>query len=186
MQKETNEKIQAWKKQFGSVYRITNAKSQSCIIKDPFSDLSIIKKAFFCLQQNGIYDFIESILNDCFLDGDRAIIADDSILGLEEQMNKIVFIPNHTVEELSNGNCIIKCEGIDIEVRKAERKDLQEAQRRNVDNMPFDTAIYLLDKITVSEVEKIDELRKNNRAYIGVLTALNKVRQKTEATVEKL
>jgi hypothetical protein len=180
--KATQEQIQEWKEKHGTIYQI-DAGDKTCYIFDPVSKLTVMKLLLSALSK-GTFDFVDALINNCFIDGDSCFKTDDKIkLGLWEQVKDIIEIPSHHVE-YADGKATIIVEGKSITVRLASRQEIKYAEDRNKSNKPLDTQIFLLDKI--ADQEDLKEWRADNRLYLGLLNAIDEVKDKTHASVKKL
>jgi hypothetical protein len=152
-------------------------------LKDPLSDLKIMKLAFTALQKSVLL-FVSVILNNCWLEGDEELRDDEKYAnGLEDQIQEITDIPDCEVERDEN-KFRMTVDGMTCEVRMAKREDILQAEQRNRANEPFETAIALLKIIGLNGVEDIR--KSSTRTYIGLLAGVDKVKNKAYVRVEKL
>lgn len=181
--KATQKQIAEWKAKHGTVYQLEAENGKVCYIFDPISKLVIVK-ALMAAMLKGSFEFVDSLINNCWIDGDESIKADDRIkAGLYEQVKDIIDIPDHLVE-FNGGKAKITIEGQSITVRMASRQEIKYAEDRNKGNKPLDTQIYLLEKI--ADHKELDEWKKNTRLYVGLLTAVDEVKDRTHVSVKKL
>lgn len=181
--KATQKQIEEWKAKYGTVYQLQSEDGKTCYIFDPISKL-IIVKAITAAALKGTFEFVEALLNNCWIDGDESIKTDDRIkAGLHDQVKDIIDIPGYQVN-FSGGKATISIEGQTITVRMASRQEIKYAEDRNKGNKPFDTQIYLLEKI--ADPKELDEWKKNTRLYVGLLTAVDEVKDRTHVSVKKL
>jgi hypothetical protein len=177
------EQIKAWKHQYGVVYKIETEDGRICYIFDPLSDLKIMKAATTALRKSA-YDYVVSVLENCWLDGDITIKMDEAAcLGLEDQIQEFTEIPDATVERIGD-KYVIKIEDYSLEVRKAKRSDIQWSEQRNASKEVFESSIYLLKRIAITPYEEYSKFP--TRILIGMYAATEKVKDKTAARVEKL
>jgi hypothetical protein len=178
----TQEQIAELKAKHGRIYKLVAENGMTCILKDPLSDFKIVKAAFSALNKNSIL-FVQTILSNCFLTGDEAIKTDESIqIGLVDQINELIDIPEAEIERIAQG-FTVTVEGFTVNLRAAKRDDISSSEQRNSGREPFMTNKYILDKIALCDLKPIES---NCRAYIGLLTAIDKVKEKTIVSVEKL
>lgn len=181
--KATQKQIQEWKAKYGTIYQLESENGKVCYIFDPISKL-IIVKALMAAMLKGSFEFVDSLLNNCWIDGDETIKSDDRIKGgLWEQVKDIIDIPEHQVD-FAEGKAKITVEGQSITVRMASRQEIKYAEDRNKGSKPLDTQIYLLEKI--ADGKELDEWKKNTRLYVGLLTAVDEVKERTHVSVKKL
>lgn len=181
--KATQKQIQEWKAKYGTIYQLEAENGKVCYIFDPISKLVIVK-AITAAALKGSFEFVEALLNNCWIDGDVTIKSDDRIkAGLYEQTKDIIDIPDYQVS-FSGSKATVTIEGQTITVRLASRQEIKYAEDRNKGNKPYDTAIYLLEKI--ADPKDLDEWKKNNRMYVGLLVAVDEVKERTHVSVKKL
>ena len=180
----TKAQIEAWKKEHNCkvVYKITSEDGKVAYIKDPVSDLKIMKMATTALQKSDSL-YVQVVLNQCWLDGDDEIKEQEEYgAGLVNQLNNITEIPNAIITR-EGSKYIMEVEGVKIEVRAAKRADVLLAEQKNRANEPFETNIHLLDIIKITDIK---DIKKDSRVYIGFLAALDDVKNKVAVAVEKL
>lgn len=183
-EKSLKEKIADWKKQYGVVLKLTAEDGKVAYLRDPVNDLEVMKLAFSAASKSSIA-FVQCIISNCFLGGDHEILHEEKYgNGLENQVHEIVVIPDSRVDRIGN-KWRITCEGYSIEVRTALRNDITMAEQKNAAREPYETNIQLLKIIALNESE-LKVLMQNTRAMIGVLAALDKVKDKAKMLVEKL
>lgn len=181
--KATDKQIKEWKEKHGTIYQLESEDGKVCYIFDPMSKLVIVKALMAALMK-GSFEFVDSLLNNCFIGGDEGIKSDDkSKAGLWDQVKDIIDIPEHQVD-FGDGVATITIEGKSINVRLATRQEIKYAEDRNKGNRPLDTQIYLLEKI--ADPKELDEWRKNNRLYVGLLTAVDEVKLRKHVSIKKL
>lgn len=181
--KATQKQIAEWKAKHGTIYQLQTEDGKVCYIFDPISKL-IIVKALMAALLKGSFEFVDALLNNCWIDGDESIKSDDRIKsGLWEQVKDIIDIPEHQVE-FADGKAKITIEGRTIAVRMASRQEIKYAEDRNKGSKPLDTQIYLLEKI--ADQKDLEEWKKDTRLYVGLLTAVDEVKDRTHVTVKKL
>lgn len=69
------EKIEAWKKQHGDIFKIT-VENYSCILKKPSRKALSYGSS---VAQTDPLKFNEVILKDCWLEGDQILLTDDTL-----------------------------------------------------------------------------------------------------------
>jgi hypothetical protein len=178
------EQIAEWKEKYGIVFRLTADDGKQCYIKDPFSSIHITKLAFAALYEDSDIAFVQSILNNCWLFGDEELRVNESYsIFLTERMKDITDMPKCDVRK-EGSKFIMTVDGMSCEVRMAMRADIIKAEQKNRAREPFETNINLLDII---KLKGVDEIKKNSiRSYLGLLTGVDKVKNKTYVAVEKL
>jgi hypothetical protein len=175
--------IAEWKAKYGNVYQIETENGLTGYLFDPMSKLVIVKALMAALMK-GTFEFVETLVNNCWIDGDAEIKNNDKIkAGLWEQVKDIIDIPDHEVE-FKDGHAVITVEGKSITVRMATRQEIKYAEDRNKGDKPLDTQIYLLEKL--ANKDELNEWRINNRLYVGLLTAVDKVKERIHVSVKKL
>ena len=208
MKNYTQKQIDAWKRQYGRLYKVT-ADGKAAILFDPFTDINICKMAFEAMSQS-FHEYVKTIVNNCFLAGDEYIKTDKALLGIADQIQEITEMPEPTVRpsgadtdgwdgmdtvETQNlaspsGNknpdqYTISCEGYSITVRQATRQDIITAESKNPRGIPFETNTALLGLI--GNYDEVSDILKNNqRAFLGILTGVEEVKAKATVSVEKL
>lgn len=186
MKKEvTQELIDKWKKEHGSVFALETDDGKVGYIKDPLSDFRTVRQAFGALEKQGAIGMAVTYMNNCWLGGDEELRTDESYgNGLADQLDEIAMLPDfETIRHETHYE--LKSEGHVLKVRGAKRADIIAAENRNSTQEPFMTAVYLLQSISLDK-EALDQAKKNTRAYIGILRATNKVKDKTYVAVKKL
>jgi hypothetical protein len=179
--KATEDQIQQWKEKHGTIYEL-QADGVVCYVYDPASNL-IKWKAAVAARRKSLGHLVDCILNNCWLGGDEQFKSDESLkLGIEEQIDEMIDIPEYEIEQLKNGNTLIKVGAVECEVRKATRMDIRYAEDRNKDNRPLDTQIYLLERIAVSALEGI---RGNTKVYLSILLAVHEIRDVKHIELKK-
>lgn len=179
--KATEEQIQQWKAKHGTIFEL-QADGAAAYVFDPASNL-IKWKAAVAARRKSLGHLVDCILNNCWLGGDERFKNDESLkLGIEDQIDELIDIPEYETEELSNGNTVIKVGGVECEVRKAARMDIRYAEDRNKDNKPLDTQIFLLERIAVSN---LDEIRANTKVYLSMLLAVQEIRDAKHIALKK-
>lgn len=183
MKAPTQKQIEEWKKQYGAVFLIQTENGLSAYLYDPMSKLVVVKALMSALRK-GTFEFVDTFVSNCWLDGDAEIKTDDKIkAGLWDQVKDLIDIPEHNVE-FKDGKAEITVENKTITVRLATRQEIKYAEDRNKAGKPLDDEIYLLEKI--ADKKDLDEWRHNTRLYIGLLTAMDKVKQRVHVSVKKL
>lgn len=182
--KPTAQQIQDWKAKYGIVYKVTTEDGREAYIKDPLSDLTIMKAAIIA-GRGSRFDYVKCVLENCWLAGDESIKTDEAaISGMDKKIDLFTDLPKYKVAKIGE-DFEITVGKKSIVVRKAMRADVQKAEQRNLDDQPFETAIHLLGKILVSG--DLETIRlEDPKAYIGFLTAVDEVKNTAQVEVEKL
>jgi hypothetical protein len=178
--KATEEQIKEWKEKYGAVYEL-EAEGKVCYISDPLHKLSIMKAIMQALTKGSI-TYVEAILNHCWIAGDESIKTDDRVkIGLIDQVHELIDLPEADIEYNETG-AEITVEGKTCKVRMATRGDIKYAEDRNKAGKPLDTQIYLLDRIAIDDLK---EWRENIRLYMGLLLAVEKVKERKYVSLKK-
>lgn len=179
----TPEQIKEWKGKYGSFYKLTAESGEVCFIKDPCSSLIVMAAATEAMQQSTIA-FVQTILANCFLDGDEAMKTDPGIqLGLLDQVNQITDLPE--MEIVQKGlKYVVSGFGFEVSVRGVDRDTITQCEQRNATKKPFKTAIYILEKVVI-DMKELDAIRANEKAYLGLIMAVDKLKEKKLVIVEK-
>ncbi len=160
------------------------ADGKSVFVFDPTTDFNRMK-AIVAARQKGVRQMVDSLLANCWLGGDEDLKKDDAFkVGIEQQTDNLIDIPEAIVEELENGNCEIVIDGFKLLVRKATRMDLAYADDRNAEDKPLLSNIYLLERVAL-EADQLSELRKNVPAYMAALLKVREVKNKKYVEVKK-
>lgn len=179
----TPEQIQAWKEKYGTVYMLESETGLEGYIKDPTTDMTIMKLAVSSLSKSR-EEYVNAILVNCFLGGDVEIKDEQYANGLADQIDEITDIP--TCKTVREGNkFVMQCEGLTLTVRGANRSDINMAEKKNGAKEPFVTSENLL-KIIALDKDELATAQKNTRAWLGFLTATNEVKNKVIMNVTKL
>lgn len=184
MQKVTQKQIDDWKAKYGTIYKITSEDGKVGYIFDPLSDLRIMKLAFIAMTKS-VINYVQTVLTNCWLAGDEEIKTDESIgNGLVDIIDEFTELPHCEVTRDGN-KFVMTVEGLSCNVRMAKRADIIKAEQKNAAREPFETAVHLLNAIAL-DLNELEAIRKNTRAYIGLLSGIEKVKDKAYAGVEKL
>jgi hypothetical protein len=182
MSKPTKEQVAEWRKKYSSAHSLSS-EGKECIIFSPFDDIRVMKMAFASLMGEDKIAFVDAIINNCFLWGDESVKTDDQFkAGVYEDLNDIVNIPEFDLNK-EGDNYLITVEGKSCKVKGATRQDLKWAEKRNKQQKPFETNIYLVERLAL---EGVDEFRKEGRLFFALLMAINQCKQKKEVEVKKL
>jgi hypothetical protein len=184
MSKTTKAQIEEWVKKYGKGNVIElESDDKTCFIFNPITNLNIMKMAITARRTNA-GGMVDTILNNCFIGGDDSCKTDDAFrLGIEEQIDKLIDIPEAKVER-EGLKATISIESHSIEVRVASRADIRYAEDRNKDNTALNTQIYLLER-TITDKTKLDELKKDNRLYLSVLLSVGELKDKKYVSLKK-
>jgi hypothetical protein len=182
MSKPTKEQITDWRKKYSSAHSLSS-EGKECIIFSPFDDIRVMKMAFSDLMGEDKIAFVDAIINNCFLWGDESVKTDDQFkAGVYDDLNDIVNIPEFDLKK-EGDNYLITVEGKVCKVKGATRHDLKWAEKRNKQQKPFETNIYLVERLAL---EGVDEFKKEGRLFFALLMAINQCKQKKEVEVKKL
>lgn len=181
--KATQEQIQEWKKKHHSVFAL-ESDEKTCYIFSPIENLSILK-AFMNGLAKGSFECVDVLITNCWLGGDEEMKTDDRIkMSLVDQVRDFVEFPDHEVEFDDNSKtATITVEGKPCKVRLATRQDIRYAEDRNKAGKPLDTQMYLLERIAIDDLA---DWRKDVPAYVSLLTAMDKVKDRTVVSLKKL
>lgn len=179
----TPEQISQWKEQFGKVYKIESL-GKVGYLKDPLSSLAIMKQAYTAIK-GGDIAYTVSILNNCWLAGDEELKTEEKYgNGLVDQIDDIADLVKFKVER--KDNCYVAfVEDHTLRMKVASRHDIMDAEQRNAAGEPFETNINLLNSVCLDK-EKLREIKKNDRIYIGFIRAVGKVKDKAYVSVKEL
>jgi len=181
--KATQKQIDEWKQKYGNIFLVQTETGLTAYLSDPMSKLVIIKALMAALEK-GTFEFVETYLANCWIDGDEEIKKDDKIkAGLWDQVKDIIDIPDHSVE-FSNDKAVITVEGKSITLKIATRQEIKYADDRNKAGKPLDSQIYLLEKI--ANAEELASWKHDTRLYVGLLTAIDKVKARVHVSIKKL
>lgn len=178
--KVTKAQIEEWKQAHGSIYEL-EANGKTAYVKDPTSDLRVMK-SFVSAREDDPIKGVDVILNNCWLGGDEEIKSEDHKMGLLDQLGQLIDIPDFDIT-LEKDHYLVNVEGTICKLKPAERGDLVYAEARNKSNKPFETNIFLLERIAV---EGLDEIKKDNRKYLALILAAKEARKLKYVTVKKL
>lgn len=182
MTKPSKEQIAGWKSKYSSAHSLTS-EGKECIIFSPFDDIKIVKQAFAALMGNDKIAFVDAIINNCFLWGDEAFKTDDLIKAdLYDQVNELVDVPEYSLRK-EGGNYIVTVRGKSCVIKAATREDLKWAEKRNKQQKPFDTSIFLVDRLAG---EGLEEFKKDGKLYFALLMAVHDCKAKKEVEIKKL
>ena len=95
--KATAEQITAWKQQYGQVYEIV-IEGKRCYLHQPTRQ--VLSLAMAKAQTNPLA-FAETLVENCWLDGDAIIKTDDGyFLGLSAQLDALIQVKTATLKKL--------------------------------------------------------------------------------------
>lgn len=179
----SQEQIDSWKEQFGEVFKLSS-NGLTGYIKSPCTSLAILKQAYKALDSSHV-EFAVSILNNCWLGGDKELLQVQKFgNGFNDQVAKVAALTDFELEPTKEGY-LAKVGSETLKLRRAERNDLIESEQANVRNEAFETNIKLLDLICL-EPEKLQEIKMNDRVYLGFIRAAGHAKDKAAVRVEKL
>lgn len=182
MKQPTQIQIEEWKKKYSSAHQLTS-EGKECVIFSPFDDIRVLKQAFSALMGNDKIAFVDAILNNCFLWGDESVKTDDLIKAdLYDQINELVEIPEYTLTK-EGSDYIVTVSGKSCKIKAASREDMKWAEKRNKQQKPFDTSIFLVDRLAG---EGVEEFKKDGRLYFALLMAVQDCKAKKEVSLKKL
>jgi hypothetical protein len=177
MTKITKKQIEEWQRQVGkgNVVKLATEDGKEAYLKDPLTDLRIMKMAIEALSKS-VSAYVESIVNACWLGGDEEIKTDEQYLtGLEDQVNEFTEISDFYIENAEDGYATIKTMGYQVKLKRPDRNAVKFAEQKNPRDVPFETSIHLAENIVT---EGLDQIKQDTKAYISLLTAIREVRQK--------
>jgi hypothetical protein len=182
----SKEQIAAWKQEnkCEHVFMLSTEDDKIAWIKDPLSDLNVMKLAFTAMKKSTI-EFVKTILENCWIAGDESVKTDEKYCNfLADEVQEITDIPECIVRR-EDSKFIMTVGGNSCEVRMAMRADINKAEQRNAAKEPFETAINLLSYIALKP-EEVENIRKTStRSYIGLLVGVEKVKNKAFVQVSK-
>lgn len=178
--KVTQEQIAAWKEKYPICYELTNEdESLKGYIFDPSCNLAVIKMVADAALRGSQSTMVDAILNNCWLGGDEALRTDPRYKqGIDELVVDLIEMPSFTITRAAD-HALVTLPGYaePVKLRLATRKDIAWAERRNKDQVPFDTAIYLLGRIA-DDPAVIARIKGDPRAYMALLLATKEVKEK--------
>lgn len=180
MTKVTKAQIEEWKQTHGTVYELEE-NGKFAYLKDPTNDLRVMKSFVTSREEDPIRG-VDVILNNCWLGGDEEIKSEEHKMGLLDQLGQLIDVPDYDIA-FSKDHYVVTIEGSTCKLRPAERGDLVYADARNKTNKPFETNIFLLERIAI---EGLDEIKKNNRKYLALLLAVKEAKKQKYVSVKKL
>ena len=181
--KATEEQIVEWQRKYGKG-NITEleADGKFCYVVDPATDLNKWKIAV-AARRKSMGHLVDSVIANCWLGGDEAFKTEEALkLGIEDQIDNMIDIPEFEKRDLENGNILIVVGEVECEVKKATRGDIRYAEDKNRDNKPLNSQIYLLDRIAVTD---LSEIRKNTKVYLSILLAVNDIKDQKYVDLKK-
>ena len=154
------------------------------VFKDPFGSISTAKLLFTAIAKSE-QEFAEAYINNLFLVGDPEFKTDPSIAtGLAEEIKDLLDMPEHSFTKTKTGY-ELESEGEKVEIRTITREDLVNSARKDKTKEPFNQPTILLSMVAKGDAWR--QLMVNNtRAFIGILVALDEVKEKKTVTVKKL
>lgn len=179
----TPEQHQQWKEKYGTYYEL-EVNGKSCFIFDPSNSI-VIMKALVQAQAKSSADYVDSLVANCWLDGDTELKTDDQFkLGIVDQAEALLDIPEPSIE-YNDGEkqATIIVDGKAIKVSYASRQQVKVAEDRNRSGKPLDTQIHLLNAI--AKKEDVEEWVKTPRLYLSLLLAMDKVKDKKYVSLKK-
>jgi hypothetical protein len=183
--KATPQQIAEWQLKYGKGnIRELQADGNFCYVSDPSLNLNKMKM-IIAARRKDTGAMVEAILNNCWIGGDDSFKTDAKLkLGLEDQVEDLMELPDGETEDLENGNVIISVNQISIEVRKVTRMDIRYAEDRDRDNKPLAQLQFLLERVAVDE-QQLSVLRGHVREYLSVLFTLRSLKDKKHVEVKK-
>lgn len=182
----TPKQIKEWKEKYGNVYLLESDDKQ-CVIFDPMSNLKVMKQLFIARRKTK-GDMVDAAITNCWLAGDASLKDDDRFkLGVEDQVDSLLDIPDFEIESIEGveDSVTVKIEDKSIIVKKAGRGDVAWAEARNTENKPLVTQEFLLERIATDK-PALDELKKSNRIYMGLLLATSSLKDRAFVSIKKL
>lgn len=177
------EQKKAWQQKHGvGNCRELIADGKSVFVFDPTTDFKKIK-IVYAARQKSVGHLVDAVLNNCWLGGDETLKKDERFkMGIEEQVDNLIDIPESETENLDNGNVLIKCGDMELEVKRVTRQDKRYVDDRNVDNLM--KRVFLLDRINVDE-QKLEEVKKKPAVYFSMLLEVMELKDKTDVELKK-
>lgn len=183
--KASEDQIAEWQAKYGkgNICELTYG-DKTCYVFDPATDI-IKMKAIIAARRKSMGDMVDSLINNCFIGGDESFKTDDQLkMGIEDQVDELMDIPEYVLEDLENGNVLIHVGEDSIEVKKASRGDVKYSEDRDKDNKPLAQQTFLLERIVVRQ-QDLDELRKKTKSYLGALLSVKELKDKKYVSLKK-
>ena len=167
------------------IFKVTGDDGKTVYLKDPFSVFHIAKLLVTALQKS-MQEFAEAFLKNCTIAGDVEVAEDSAwATGVVDEVKDLLDMPEAEVEKRGSNGYLLKCNGLEIPMRGIDRQDLVTAARQDKTKEPFEESIKLLGLIT-SDKDYLQYQETNCRGFIGILSALDKLKEKVVLSVEKL
>jgi len=183
MSKTLEEKKKEWQEKYGvGNLRELKADGKSVFVFDPCIDFKKIK-IIYTARQKSVGHMVDAVLNNCWLDGDKDLRTDDEFkLGIEDQVDNMLDIPEAVKEEMDSGNYLLKVGEVELEVRQVTRQDIRFVDERNAETLM--KRVYLLDRIAVDE-SKLEAVKKDARVYFSMLLMVMELKAMKDVELKK-
>lgn len=180
----TPQLIEEWKEKYGSVMKLTTEDGRVAFVHDICKSVSAFR-LHMANYRFGLETFARGVLNNCMIHGDESIQADyECSVGLKDQIAELMEdLPEAKVTEQGD-KMVMTYNGLELEVKPAGREQIEVANQKD-DKKPLSAEIELL-KLIALDKSQLEEIKKNERAYIGFLLATEKTKKKKLVRLEKL
>lgn len=162
--KNINEKDRKqWAEKYGKVVDFTVG-DKTIVLRPP--NMVDLKRGFSIMREEGEIEYAEDMMKNLYLGGDRAIIEDDNyFIPGRTKIMKLLEYPDPEIESLENGSYKVTVGTEVCEIRKPNRNDLKQSDRKNKSNKPFVDKEHLFDLIVDKET-MTDGFKDKNKAEI--------------------
>ncbi|NME69007.1 hypothetical protein [Flammeovirga aprica] len=182
----TEEKIKEYKEQYGQIALIETVDRKSALIWLPTENFKVLQQVLSMMNVSD-YAMTETILNNCWIEGDETIKQDKYFAGLAYQLKELLDLFDPTFEKKGNVFEIqVNKVGYTCKVNPIHRSDEESAKRNNPQRKPFEEQMFLLEKNWADPVKKLDELKKDPKLYMSILTVVSELREEAKSAVKKL
>lgn len=182
--KASAEQIAEWKGKYKGVYEVETETGSFIYLSDPMEKLPVMKVLIGAMVK-GSFEFVDALINNCWIGGDESIKTNNMVkTGIFDKVKDIIEIPDAEIEYSEDGKAVVTIESKTITVRLAERQEIKFAEDKNKGSKPLDTQIYLLDKI--ADKEEIKSWREDTRLYLGLLNAVDQLKERVHVSIKKL
>lgn len=172
---------QQWKASFGDLLVADDGEGGKLWLRRP--DLPIMRVAIAQLRKGKTsIDFEDMLFKSCWLAGAETWFTDEELYEAAlDEFEPWVEIPDAETRFLDDEKLYeLKVKDFVCKVRKPTRRERKKAEKRNSAGKPFGTEMYLLEMIW--QEGNLDELRKDDFAYMGILVATQDL--KTNRVIE--
>lgn len=183
----SKKQIEDWKKEHGNIYMIFSEGGKTAIVSDPTQRVDVMKMAIAAIRKSGSlgrgYAIAEVVLNNCWVAGDECVKTDPArIEGCGKQIDDLVDIPEYEMVK-SDGRATVSAGGKTVVLRYAERTDVKKAESLNPQGKPLETEAHLLGMVAL---EGLEEAKQDKRAYLGLLLAVEELKNQKYTDIKKL